>query len=54
MLILLIKDPDYGVKIEQEKQVLADCCQDNPVLYADEVEIDLDPKLGADWSHPSG
>lgn len=47
---LRIKDPDYDIKVEQVKQALAGCCQDNPVLYADEVDIDLNPKLGADWT----
>ncbi|BCK64571.1 hypothetical protein KAM330_35600 [Aeromonas hydrophila] len=28
---------------------LARCDADNPVFYEDEVDIDLNPKLGADW-----
>ncbi len=28
---------------------LLHCDADNPVFYEDEVDIDLNPKLGADW-----
>ncbi|CAJ1791925.1 hypothetical protein PEKONANI_00970 [Aeromonas jandaei] len=28
---------------------LAHCDADNPVFYEDEVDIDLNPKLGTDW-----
>ena len=28
---------------------LSRCDADNPVFYEDEVDIDLNPKLGADW-----
>lgn len=46
---LRIKDPDYDSKVAQIREALAGSSQDNPVLYADEVDIDLNPKLGADW-----
>ena len=34
----------YGLCLAQAR-----CDADNPVFYEDEVDIDLNPKLGADW-----
>jgi len=31
------------------KEVLAKNCADHPVFYEDEADIDLNPKIGADW-----
>ena len=46
---LRIKDPAYQEKMAQIEEALAKCDQANPVFYEDEVDIDLNPKLGADW-----
>jgi len=46
---LQIKDPDYQDKIALITQALTQCSQEHPVFYEDEVDIELNPKLGADW-----
>ena len=46
---LRIKDPAYQEKMADIDAALARCDADNPVFYEDEVDIDLNPKLGADW-----
>ncbi len=33
------------------KEELARCNVDNPVFYQDEVDIHLNPKIGADWGY---
>ena len=49
MPTLRIKDPAYQEKMANIDAALARCDADNPVFYEDEVDIDLNPKLGADW-----
>jgi len=46
---LRIKDPHREEKMAQIKQALEQCSVDHPVFYEDEVDIDLNPKIGADW-----
>ncbi|RQX16927.1 IS630 family transposase, partial [Aeromonas caviae] len=46
---LRIKDPAYQEKMANIDAALARCDADNPVFYEDKVDIDLNPKLGADW-----
>jgi transposase len=46
---LRIKDPAYQEKMADIDAALARCDAANPVFYEDEVDIDLNPKLGADW-----
>ncbi len=46
---LRIKDPAYQDKMADIDEALARCDADNPVFYEDEVDIDLNPKFGADW-----
>ncbi len=46
---LCIKDPDKEAKLAAIKQALANCDSRNPVFYEDEVDIHLNPKIGADW-----
>ena len=46
---LRIKAPAYQEKMANIDAALARCDADNPVFYEDEVDIDLNPKLGADW-----
>jgi len=46
---LRIKDPEYQDKMVKVTQALNQCSQEHPVFYEDEVDIDLNPKLGADW-----
>ncbi|MCJ7931866.1 MULTISPECIES: winged helix-turn-helix domain-containing protein, partial [Aeromonas] len=43
---LRIKDPAYQEKMANIDAALARCDADNPVFYEDEVDIDLNPKLG--------
>ena len=47
---LMIKDPQKDRKMKAIKEVLAKCDADNPVFYVDEVDIDLNPKIGHCWS----
>ena len=46
---LRIKDPDKDSKLAAIKEALATCSIDHPVFYEDEVDIHLNPKIGADW-----
>ena len=46
---LKIKDPHYEQKRLVIEQALAQEQMDHPVFYQDEVDIDLNPKIGADW-----
>ncbi|HGE8269998.1 TPA: IS630 family transposase [Aeromonas hydrophila] len=46
---LRIKDPASQEKMASIEAALAHCDADNPVFYEDEVDIDLNPKLGANW-----
>ncbi|ECG5959209.1 IS630 family transposase [Salmonella enterica] len=46
---LKIKDPHYEEKRFVIEQALAQEQTAHPVFYQDEVDIDLNPKIGADW-----
>ncbi|EOD8900031.1 TPA: IS630 family transposase, partial [Klebsiella pneumoniae] len=46
---LKIKDPHYEEKRLVIEQALAQEQTTHPVFYQDEVDIDLNPKIGADW-----
>ncbi|WP_338659257.1 IS630 family transposase [Pectobacterium araliae] len=46
---LKIKDPQYEEKRTAIEQALVQNSVDNPVFYQDEVDIDLNPKIGSDW-----
>ncbi|ALV20580.1 DDE endonuclease (plasmid) [Salmonella enterica subsp. enterica serovar Enteritidis] len=46
---LKIKDPHYERKRLVIDQALAQESTAHPVFYQDEVDIDLNPKIGADW-----
>ncbi len=46
---LKIKDPHYDEKRLAIEQALTQEQTENPVFYQDEVDIDLNPKIGADW-----
>jgi transposase len=46
---LHIKDPDKEAKLARIKKALEQCDADNPVFYEDEVDIHLNPKIGAGW-----
>lgn len=35
--------------MDKINQALANCSARHPVFYEDEVDIDLNPKIGADW-----
>ncbi|CAM4042628.1 Integrase core domain protein [Vibrio aerogenes CECT 7868] len=48
---LHIKDPEKEAKLARIKQALEQCDIDHPVFYEDEVDIHLNPKIGADWMH---
>ncbi|SSH60021.1 transposase [Klebsiella pneumoniae] len=49
MPTLKIKDPYYDEKHLAIEQALAQKQTEHPVFYQDEVDIDLNPKIGADW-----
>lgn len=49
MPTLYIQDPDKSAKLAAINEALANCNVDNPVFYQDEVDIHLNPKIGADW-----
>jgi hypothetical protein len=42
-------DPDKKEKLAAIREALADNSVDHPVFYQDEVDIHLNPKIGADW-----
>lgn len=46
---LKIKDPHYEEKRLAIEQALNLAQAEHPVFYQDEVDIDLNPKIGADW-----
>ncbi|MGI3018488.1 IS630 family transposase, partial [Shewanella algae] len=46
---LRIKDPYKAEKMAAINQALEQCSAEHPVFYEDEVDIDLNPKIGADW-----
>lgn len=48
---LHIKDPDKEAKLARIQQALEQCDINHPVFYEDEVAINLNPKIGADWVH---
>lgn len=48
---LYIQDPDKEEKLAAIREALADNSIDHPVFYQDEVDIHLNPKIGADWGH---
>jgi transposase len=48
---LYIQDPDKSAKLTAINEAFASCDLDNPVFYQDEVDIHLNPKIGADWGY---
>ncbi|MEJ0594268.1 IS630-like element ISSpu2 family transposase, partial [Klebsiella pneumoniae subsp. pneumoniae] len=46
---LRIRDPHKEEKMVAIHEALAKCSAENPVFYEDEVDIHLNPKIGADW-----
>lgn len=46
---LHIKDPHRDEKVKKINAALESCSREHPVFYEDEVDIDLNPKIGADW-----
>ncbi|MCI4125831.1 transposase, partial [Dickeya dianthicola] len=46
---MCIRDRHYDEKRLAIEQALAQDSAANPVFYQDEVDIDLNPKIGADW-----
>lgn len=47
---LTIKDPQKGRKMKAIEKALKDCSRDTPVFYVDEVDVDLNPRIGNCWS----
>lgn len=47
---LLIQDPQKEARMKAIKQALKHCDSTNPVFYVDEVDIDLNPRIGNCWS----
>ncbi|HCE8947631.1 IS630 family transposase [Morganella morganii] len=46
---LRIRDPHKEEKIAAINEALSQCSAEHPVFYEDEVDIHLNPKIGADW-----
>lgn len=46
---LRIRDPHKEEKMAVIAEALAQCSAEHPVFYEDEVDIHLNPKIGADW-----
>ena len=46
---LYIRAPHKEAKLATISAALDKNCADHPVFYEDEVDIDLNPKIGADW-----
>ncbi len=46
---LRIRDPHKDEKMAAISAALEQCSQEHPVFYEDEVDIHLNPKIGADW-----
>ncbi|CNH92619.1 IS630 family transposase [Yersinia pseudotuberculosis] len=44
-----IRDPHKEEKLAAISEALEQNCAVHPVFYEDEVDIDLNPKIGADW-----
>ncbi|CEK21586.1 transposase [Xenorhabdus nematophila AN6/1] len=42
-------DPEYNEKMAKITEAKANISERHPVFYEDEVDIDLNPKIGADW-----
>ena len=48
---LYIQDPEKDTKLAAIREALANSNADHPVFYQDEVDIHLNPKIGADWGY---
>lgn len=46
---LRIRDPHKEDKMAATAEALSECSVEHPVFYEDEVDIHLNPKIGADW-----
>lgn len=46
---LRIRDPNKDEKMEPIHKALDECSAEHPVFDEDEVDIHLNPKIGADW-----
>lgn len=46
---LRIRDPHKEEKMAAIRKALDECSTEHPVFYEDEVDIHLNPKIGADW-----
>ena len=46
---LCIKDPRKAERLAAIEKALAGCSADTPVFYVDEVDIDLNPRIGSAW-----
>lgn len=46
---LHIRDPHKNEKMAAIREALDKCSAEHPVFYEDEVDIHLNPKIGADW-----
>ncbi len=47
--LLRIRDPHKDEKMAVIHKALDECSAEHPVFYEDEVDIHLNPKIGADW-----
>ncbi|WP_237388482.1 IS630 family transposase [Xenorhabdus sp. Sc-CR9] len=44
-----LPDPEYDEKMAKISETLSNASEKHPVFYEDEVDINLNPKIGADW-----
>ncbi len=42
-------DPEYDEKMAKIAEAKANVSEKHPVFYEDEVDIDFNQKIGADW-----
>jgi hypothetical protein len=49
--LLYIQEPEKDVKFAVICEALENCSADHPAFYQDEVDIHLNPKIGADWGY---
>ncbi len=44
-----LPDPEHNEKMAKIAEALSNASEQHPVFYEDEVDINLNPKIGADW-----
>ena len=47
--VIGLKDPDYDVKLQAIRRLLAELPTDETAVFQDEVDLHLNPKIGCQW-----